>query len=298
MSNESVAYFSHELLNTLLFEENLMLSTPDRNNSCIKVVDFGCCERYKGAEADWKQRRNCTCTTTAYSPPESFGKWKGPLSPSFDMFSMGCIIYIMLTGRHPFDIEGGSTDEEMEYRIKYESAPLRDSPITDHLSDSAIDLMERLLEKRPRKRMTAMQMLSHPWVKGETAATDKIKDSDKRLEKYRKFKSRLEVAIIHDWILSSQTTDAARKTSLIERAFKSFDTNHRGFVTEKDLNRSLTRKDKNPADNTDNQEEAPLSLSGFSDLISDNMVNKYYPQDYKIYKEGAKGVSCAFILSG
>jgi len=165
--------------------ENLMLSTRGRTNSCIKLVDFGCSEFYKGSNVDWRQVRNQTSTTTAYSPPESFSKSKGPINPSFDMFSLGCIIYIMLTGRHPFDIEGTSTAEELEYRIKNESPPLRNSPVTAHLSDSAIDLIEKLLDKKPRRRMTAMQLLDHPWVKGETATTDKIKNSENRLQGYR-----------------------------------------------------------------------------------------------------------------
>lgn len=278
--------------------ENLMLSTRGRTNSCIKLVDFGCSEFYKGSNVDWRQIRNQTSTTTAYSPPESFSKSKGPINPSFDMFSLGCIIYIMLTGRHPFDIEGTSTAEELEYRIKNESPPLRNSPVTAHLSDSAIDMIEKLLDKKPRRRMTAMQLLDHPWVKGETATTDKIKNSDNRLQGYRKFKSRLESKIFSDWIAGA-SSDAAKKTSLIERAFKSLDTNEKGYVTRRDLSSSLSkRKDEHTSDDTNGNDEAPLSLSDFSDLISDNMVNKYYPQGCKIYKEGSKGDSVYFLNSG
>lgn len=98
------------------------------------------------------------------------------------MFSMGCIIYIMLTGRHPFDVSGHSTDEEMEERIKHQAPPLRGSRYTADLSDSALDLIERLLDKRPERRMTAMEMLRHPWVQGTTASKTKIQDSDKRLK--------------------------------------------------------------------------------------------------------------------
>ena len=277
--------------------ENLMLSTRDRTNSCIKLVDFGCSEFYKGGNVDWRQVRNQTSTTTAYSPPESFSKSKGPINPSFDMFSLGCIIYIMLTGRHPFDIEGTSTAEELEYRIKNESPPLRNSPVTAHLSGSAIDLIEKLLDKKPRRRMNAMQLLEHPWTQGKTAKTDKIKGSDNRLQGYKKFKSRLESKIFSDWIAGA-SSDAAKKTSLIERAFKSLDTNQKGYVTRRDLSSSLRRKDEHPSDDTNDNDEAPLSLSDFSDLVSDNMVNKYYPQGYKIYKEGSKGDSVYFLNSG
>mmetsp|Transcript_17481 Transcript_17481/g.37780 ORF Transcript_17481/g.37780 Transcript_17481/m.37780 type:complete len:799 (-) Transcript_17481:259-2655(-) len=297
METASALAFLHGvgLVHADLKPENLMLSERNRSSSVIKLVDFGCSEFYKG-DVDYKQIRTNTSTTPAYSPPEAFGKWKGPLSPSFDMHSLGCIIYIMLTGRHPFDIEGGSTDEEMKYRIKNEMPPLRNSDITAHLSESAIDLIEKLLDKRPRRRMTAMRMLDHPWVKGQTATRDKIEDSDKRLKVFKKFKSRLEVKVFSDWITGS-TSDDAKTISLMERAFKSLDTHKKGFVTTSDLRRSFTGKDEKPPGDED-AKHAPLDLSGFSDLISDNMVSKYYPQGYNIYKEGSKGDSIYFLNSG
>lgn len=202
----------------------------------------------------------------------------------------------MLTGRHPFDIEGGSTNKEMANRIKKEAPPLRGSEFTAHVSDSAIDLIEKLLDKSPRRRMTAMQMLDHPWVKGETASNDKIANSDERLKGFKKFKSRLEVKVFSEWITGA-TSDAAKKTSLMERAFKSLDTNKKGFVTARDFHRSFTGKDEKLPEDEDAGGD-PLSLSGFSELISDNMVSKYYPQGHTIFEEGTEGDSVYFINSG
>lgn len=153
----------------------------------VKLVDFGTCEFYKDS-AHKKSQRESVYNTPAYSPPESFGSYRGPVQPSYDMFSVGIIIYIMLTGKHPFDLDGNSTDEEIADRIKNESPPLRHLDVTAHLSDSAINLLEKLLHKRPRRRMTAMQMLEDDWVKGKTAANAKIL-SDEKLKVFRKFKS-------------------------------------------------------------------------------------------------------------
>lgn len=263
--------------------ENLMLSTKNKSDSVIKLVDFGCTEPYKGVlDIDSKQVRMHTYTTPAYSPPEAFAKHKGPLSPSFDMWGMGCIIYIMLTGAHPFDLDGQSTDEEMEERIKSGEIPLRGSPYTEHLSNSAIDLIEKLMTSRPRRRMTAMQMLDHPWVKGETAKTDTIEGSDKKLGSLRKFKSRLEAKVFSDWI-SGATDDAAKKTSLIERA----------FVSATDLSKHLTDKGEKGG-----KDDGDLSISGLSDMLSDNMVNKYFPEGHVVFKEGAKDDFVYFLNSG
>ncbi|KAL7543601.1 hypothetical protein ACHAWF_007421 [Thalassiosira exigua] len=263
--------------------ENLMLSTPDKRDSVIKLVDFGCSEDHEGG-VDAREVRMNTSTTPAYSPPEAFRKHKGPLSPSFDMWAMGCILYIMLVGAHPFDIDGSATDEEMEERIKRAAPPLRNSPYTTHVSDSAIDLIEKLMNKNPRRRMTAMQMLDHPWVRGETAKTDKMAGSDEKLGSFRKFKSRLEAKVFSDWI-SGASSDAAKKTSLIERA----------FASANDLSGSLKEDGGKPGDGL---EDIPLSISGLSELISDHMVSKHYPAGHCIYKEGAKGDFIYFVNSG
>lgn len=272
-----------------------MLSTRNKTDSAIKLVDFGCTEAHKGNNVDFKQVRENTFTTLAYSPPEALSKSKGPLQPSFDMWSMGCILYIMLVGCHPFDPEGCATDEEMEERIKQGPPPLRNSELTEHLSESAINLLEKLMNSRPRRRITAMQMLEHPWVKGQTARTDKIEGSDQRLKGFRRFKSQLEVKVFSDWIAGA-SSDAAKKTSLMERAFKSLDTHGKGYVTASDLNRSLTNKGEKHDD--EDGKDDPLCLSGFSDLLSDNMENKHYPEGYRMYKEGAKGDAIYFINSG
>ena len=144
--------------------------------------------------------------------------------------------------------------------------------------------------------MTAMQMLSHPWVRGETARTDKMADSDRKLNMFRAFKSRLEAKVFSDWC-SNATSDAAKKTSLIERAFKAFDTQEKGYVTATDLNTRLSRRGEETASD-EGKAVAPLSLSGFSDLLSDHMNNKYYPRGHTIYKEGDKGDAIYFINSG
>ena len=272
--------------------ENLMLTTKNKTDSVIKVVDFGCAEMYKD-DSQTKMSRKNTVNTPAYCPPEAFSTWKGPLNPSFDMFSMGVVLYIMLTGCHPFDLTGRSTDKEIEKRITTEKPPLRNSKITAHLSDSAIELIEKLLEKNPNRRMTAMQMLEHPWVQGLTADQRKITGSDTKIGQFRKFKSRLEVKIFADLVSGATDDDATdNKSGLIERQFKKIDTKSKGYVTATDLGMSLTGNEEKSSEVT------PLSLSEFTDLISDHMMNKYYPEGYEIYKEGSKGDTIYFINSG
>ena len=99
------------------------------------------------------------------------------------------IIFTMLLGRHPFDLECDASDEEIGKRIKEQRRPpLKDCPFDVNISDSAIDLLNRLMEPDPKKRMTAHEMLHHPWVTGETAREEVIEDSVKRLKQVQRYK--------------------------------------------------------------------------------------------------------------
>ena len=101
--------------------------------------------------------------TTAYWSPERF-RVKGAQTGA-DMWSVGVILYIMLTGVHPFDLQGMSTDEEIEDRIKSDPRVPIHPRITGHLSASAIDLIKKLMEPDHTKRLSANGMLKHSWIR-------------------------------------------------------------------------------------------------------------------------------------
>lgn len=278
-------------LDTVHFDlkpENLMLSTKNPKSAVVKLVDFGCAQ-VTAPDSPYSEGKDAVRTdvaaTPAYCPPEVLEKLmekKRPksikLEPTMDMWSLGVILYIMLTGLHPFDLSNADNDDEVKKAIiSRKPPPLRNSPITAHLSDSAIDIIEKLLKPSPKKRITALEMLEHPWVKGETASRKKIADSDKKLS--MRFQSKVFETIV-DW--SDQDMDeVARKSSLIERVYGEFfpsDSSEKGGDGFK------------PG--------APLSLSGVSDLLSENMKNKYFPKGHVVYKEGEIGNHLYFINSG
>jgi serine/threonine protein kinase len=279
--------------------ENLMLSSENKSDAVIKVVDFGCAQIIDDQSPYFEKRTFIAASTPGYSPPEVIDKTKKltSLNPSMDMFSLGVIIYIMLTGLHPFDLSGTATDEEMnELVLSRKGPPLRKSPITAHLSPSAIDLIETLIHSNPKKRQSAQQMLNHPWVRGETARTGKMADSDKRLSACRAYKSRLEAKVFASMVGFSDKTngdEVTKRTSLIENSFHMMDPEHRGYITTKDLQK-LDPHDKQDAGDDDEQ----LSLSGFSELLSENMKNRYFPAGHVVYREGEKGNNMYFINSG
>ena len=153
-------------------------------------VDFGCAKvihdnfHDESIIKETSESSEEVAGTSAYWPPERFQKGS-ETTPAMDMWSTGVILYIMLVGIHPFDPEGCASDEEIEERIKANPRPPIGAPYTSHLSPSAIDLIKKLMEPDPNKRLSAADMLEHSWVKGETANTWKMEGSDSKLAKFK-----------------------------------------------------------------------------------------------------------------
>ena len=279
--------------------ENLMLSSKNPSDAMIKLVDFGCAQVTEGNGSPENSDANSLAgKTLAYCPPECLKKnARYKMHPSMDMWALGIILYIMLTGLHPYDIRGQASDDEVAKAIvSGESPPLHNSPITAHLSASAIDLIEKLMDRNPKTRIDAWYLLQHPWVQGETALTSKMENAGKKLSMYHAYKSGIERHVFERLVTSSDDLDtASKRTSLIEQSFRWFDPEHKGHIEMEDLAavKSLTTKS-----GVDDKDAAPLSLSLFSDLISEHMQNRYFPKGHVVYREGEVGNCMYFISSG
>jgi len=270
--------------------ENVMLSTSNRSDSVVKLVDFGSSGDPKSAPV---------AITPAYSPPELLeggNPARKSMHSSQDMWALGIILYVMLTGMHPYDTTGNATDDEIyESVVAGKPPPLTDCPETEHLSDSAKDLILKLMTPKVNERLSALEMLEHPWVKGETASKDLMEGSHKRLSTYRVYQSRLEATVFKNFLdIDDMDNDDTTKhrTSLIEKSFRNLDPSNKGFLSKKDL-----RRFSNTTEGHHDGGEK-LSLAGFSDLLSENMKNKHFPNDHIVYKEGEVGNHMYFINSG
>lgn len=269
--------------------ENILLTTTRRGDSMVKLADFGCAQVITQSDIAFGEeeiRPIYGAPTPAYCPPESLLKTH-PIQPSSDMWGLGVILFIMLTGCHPYDISGEATDEEIEKRIKDPTykIPINEPSVAGHVSKSAKDLIIKLMHPNPQKRLTAFAMLQHPWVRGETATTTIIAGSDEKLSKFRAIKTKLQAKFFEDTIRFSDIhdDDVLRKTSLIERSFKALD-----------LNEIMGRDP-----NVEQEEGGPkINLSDFQNLLSDNMKNRYFPAGHVVYREGDVGNHMYFIDSG
>lgn len=280
--------------------ENLMLSSKSDSEASIKLVDFGCSELLPGfgssasfgtASSNSGLFVRNSGGTIAYSPPECFADKPTKIADTLDMWSLGIILHIMLTGVHPLDEQGDASDEYLTERLRTLKKPPLKKEFTEHLSPSAIDLLSKLLEPDPSKRLRAHEMLEHSWVRGETARSAVIAGSDEKLAKVRKFRSKIERKVFQQlmhWSDKRKRKESSQQSeSLVEMAFKSLSNEENGFLT----------RDENSTE-ADDDENNVMTLSAFSDLLGENMQNKYFPAGHVIFSEGDRGEYMYFLNSG
>jgi calcium-dependent protein kinase len=85
-----------------------------------------------------------------------------------DIWSCGVILYILLCGWPPFH---GDNTQMIFRHIMSQPLDLKTMP-WPKISNQAKDLVRRMLMRDPKKRLTAEQVLKHPWMVQHGVATD------------------------------------------------------------------------------------------------------------------------------
>lgn len=159
--------------------ENLLYATKDPH-SIIKISDFGLAKVYDS------NLMMTQCGTPSYVAPEVL-EGKG-YDETVDFWSIGIILYILLCGFPPFYDEDNDKLFELIAKAKVEFP----NPYWENISDSAKDLIRKLLCPDPSKRLKADGILAHPWMAGDETPrknlpniTDKIREynAKKRFKK-------------------------------------------------------------------------------------------------------------------
>jgi len=167
--------------------ENLLYASPDEDAE-IKLADFGL-SKIVGLDEE-SAITNTTCGTPGYVAPEVL-RMKG-YDRSVDMWSIGVILYILLCGFPPFYEDNTAKLFQTIMDGKYDFP----DPEWTNISDSAKDLIQRMLTVDAKKRITADEALEHPWILGHTAKEDKLSTGviDK-IRRSQKARQRLKGAI-------------------------------------------------------------------------------------------------------
>jgi len=145
---------SQKIVHRDLKPENILLA-DNSENAPIKIADFGLARVVSG-----KDLMKTACGTPGYVAPEVL-KNQGYSSGAVDLWSAGVILYILLCGFPPFYEEELPALFEQILAARYDFP----SPWWDPISAEAKDLVQKLLELNPKKRLTGAQVCEHKWIK-------------------------------------------------------------------------------------------------------------------------------------
>ncbi|KAI3832509.1 hypothetical protein MKW98_002055 [Papaver atlanticum] len=202
------------------------LFVNQKENSPLKTIDFGLSIFFKPGETFYD-----VVGSPYYVAPEVLRK---RYSPEADVWSAGVIIYILLSGVPPFwaETEQGIFEQVLHGDLDFSSEPW------PSISESAKDLVKRMLIRDPKKRLTAHQVLCHPWVQVDGVAPDKPLDSAvlsrmKQFSAMNKLK-KMALRVIADSLSEDEIAG-------LKEMFKMIDTDNSGQITFEELKAGLKR---------------------------------------------------------
>uniref|UniRef100_A0A672SX62 Ribosomal protein S6 kinase n=1 Tax=Sinocyclocheilus grahami TaxID=75366 RepID=A0A672SX62_SINGR len=144
--------------------ENLLF-TDDTENSEIKVIDFG----FARLKPPGNQLLKTPCFTLQYAAPEIL-KYDG-YDESCDLWSLGVILYTMLSGQVPFQCHGKSlmhtSAEEIMRKIKQGDFSF-EGEAWRNVSNQAKDLIQELLTVDPDKRIKMCGLRYNAWLQDDS----------------------------------------------------------------------------------------------------------------------------------
>ena len=222
-----VAYcHSLHVMHRDLKPENFLLASP-APDAPLKCTDFGLSTFFKPGE-----RFRDLVGSAYYMAPEVLRRAYGPEA---DLWSCGVILYILLSGMPPF--YGGSEreifDRILAGHVDFETAPW------PSISPEAKDCVARLLQREPRRRAKAADILRHPWLREHGVASDRRLD-DAIINRLGTFATHNKLK--REAMRVIATGMPAEEIAGLKAVFESVDADGSGTITAEELRDALRSK--------------------------------------------------------
>ncbi|XP_008788593.1 calcium-dependent protein kinase 2-like [Phoenix dactylifera] len=206
--------------------ENFLLSSKNEN-APLKATDFGLSVFFKEGEVFTD-----IVGSAYYIAPEVLKRKYGPEA---DIWSIGVMLYIFLCGVPPFwaESEHGIFNAILRGHIDFTCDPW------PNISSGAKDLVRKMLNSDPKQRLTAFQVLNHPWIKEDGEAPDTPLDNAvlNRLKQFRAMNLFKKAALrVIAGCLSEEEIQG------LKQMFKNMDTDNSGTITLEELKQGLCKQ--------------------------------------------------------
>ena len=223
---QAIAYcHSRGIIHRDLKPENILIPTGSAkiDYTLLKIIDFG-------ASVLKKDDGKITFRfgTPYYIAPEVLQE---SYNEKCDVWSIGVILYLLLVGQAPFDGEDDTVicqkiiSEEVNYNVKR----------IKQLSSESVDLMKKLLEKNPDKRISSQEALNHTWIKKYAPHTKVNKAFSKKI--YKNLSNFCEKSQLSDVVVTFITNYLMNddELKLLKKLFFELDVKGVGVITKDEL---------------------------------------------------------------
>ncbi|XP_039123875.1 calcium-dependent protein kinase 26-like [Dioscorea cayenensis subsp. rotundata] len=232
--------------------ENFLLVNKDDDLS-LKAIDFGLSVFFKPGQVFTD-----VVGSPYYVAPEVLRKKYGPEA---DVWTAGVILYILLSGVPPFwaETQQGIFDAVLKGVLDFDSDPW---PL---ISDSAKDLIRKMLCPRPCDRLKAHEVLCHPWICENGVAPDRALDSAV-LSRLKQFSAMNKLKKMALRVIAESLSE--EEIAGLKEMFQAMDTDNSGAITFDELKEGLRKYGSN------------LKESEIRDLMNAADVDKSGTIDY------------------
>jgi len=202
--------------------ENFLFSSRDPGAE-IKVIDFGMSIKHQSSDL------TTLVGTPYYLAPEVL---RGKYGKECDIWSLGVVMYLMLCGYQPFE---GEDMREIFAKISKGEFNFH-GPEWAGVSDSAKDMIRKMMSVNPSKRISIEDALRHPWlaIQRELATRVVSKEVLNSLKRYKAPKKIQQEAmkVIIKFLSEADIDD-------LKSAFIDLDRDQTGFITIHDLEMAM-----------------------------------------------------------
>ena len=141
----------HGIVHRDIKDANLLVGVESTGLS-IKLADFGLAKAFETSGASGFTRTGETGGTLHYMAPEQIVDYRG-VRPAADLYSMGVVLYRLLTGQFPVDIPPG--DSPLAVLLENAIVPVRRREPS--IEEALARVVERALQKRPEDRFESAE---------------------------------------------------------------------------------------------------------------------------------------------
>ncbi|KAK1402764.1 Calcium-dependent protein kinase 32 [Heracleum sosnowskyi] len=212
--------------------ENFLFANK-KETAALKAIDFGLSVFFKPGEIF-----NEIVGSPYYMAPEVLRRHYGP---EVDIWSAGVILYILLCGVPPFWAE---TEQGVAQAIIRSVVDFKRDP-WPMISDNAKDLVKKMLNPDPKQRLTAQEVLDHPWLQNakknpNVSLGEVVKSRLKQFSVMNKLKKRA-LGVVAEHLSGEEVAG-------IKEAFAMMDTNKKNNISLDELRNGLARLGHNIPD--------------------------------------------------